>query len=118
MTLTEFLLARIAEDEAVANGMDVRVDGSKTTLDSRTTVASDGLTYAGMWACRFPAARVLAECEAKRGIVDLHSGGHECPGVGQFWCDDRDEWTQACPTLRIAALPYADHPDYDETWRP
>jgi len=61
--------------------------------------------------------RMLAECESKRGIVELHSGGHECPGVGHVFWDDDASWTKACPTLRLVALPYADHPDYDEAWR-
>jgi len=93
MTLTEFLLARIAEDES---GDDAQLVGS-TRKD---------------WSVRWK-----AECEVKRRIVDLHSGGHECPGVGRMFWDDDADWTEACPTLRFAALPYAEHPDCDEAWR-
>ena len=53
MTLTEFLLARIAEDEAAAR-----------------RVAVVGSCEPG-----YRPARVLAECEAKRRIVKTAEGG-------------------------------------------
>jgi hypothetical protein len=83
MTLTEFLLARIAEDERAANA-----DWSNLGYDP---------------------ARVLAECEAKRRILDLHRSGEVCdPCSGWLGTDPAAD----CPTLRLLALPYADHPDY------
>lgn len=48
-------------------------------------------------------ARVLIECEVKRRIVALHA--HQ---EGFFTPDE----------LRALALPYADHPDYRQEWRP
>lgn len=84
--LAEFLLARIAEDEAVAReggqwdgGMEIAwrdVGGINESL----IIGTD---------------RVLAECEAKRRLIDL-----TIPHV-----------------LRILALLYANHPDYREEWR-
>ena len=68
-TLTEFLLARIAEDEA----------------------------------------RVLAECEARRRIVEIAKSS-ESGEVGWYLTFDL--------ALKAITLPYADHPDYDPTWRP
>jgi hypothetical protein len=59
MTLIDFLLARIAEDEAVARGADPLVTGLRVsvwTCDKYGHVAVDP-------------ARVLAECEAKRRIL-------------------------------------------------
>lgn len=47
---------------------------------------------------RHDPARVLAEVEAKRRMVDEHGNG-------------------TCRTLRLLALPYADHPDYRPEWR-
>lgn len=52
-------------------------------------------------------ARVLAECEAKRRmlpylVIPAHRLDH---------CD-------RCSVLRLLALPYADHGDYDLAWRP
>ena len=82
MTLTEFLLARIAEDEAVA-----------------TLVQS-----------------VLAEDAAKRAIVALHGPvGIDCRSCGTAYEHGVD---YPCPTLRALAVPYANHPDYDQAWRP
>lgn len=52
-------------------------------------------------------ARERREVEAKRRIVDL--------------CDTETPETGGLPlairTLRLLALPYADHPDYSKAWR-
>lgn len=68
-------------------------------------------------------ARILADIEAKRAMLALHddldSGGHECPArdsLGEFFT--AYVTPSECPTLRLLALPYADHPDYREEWRP
>ena len=56
------------------------------------------------------------EIDAKRRIVDLHTGEHECPRDGDncgYWHED-----EACTTLRLIALPYAQHPDYRQEWKP
>ena len=50
-------------------------------------------------------ARVLAEVDAKRRMIDDVWGGP----------DHDDMWTHH---LRLLALPYADRPDYRDTWRP
>lgn len=121
MTLTEFLLARIAEVEAEARRV---------------------LDRSGPWdASPISPERVLAECEAKRRIVAIHaprrvaavaaaSGenltreemlarfharqGTECPV-----CFTGRRQSPHCDTLGTLALPYSDHPDYRaEEWRP
>ncbi len=108
MTLTEFLLARIAEDEETARQPDLMWPSSWTAKFHhyealRETKPRD---YAmGRYCTQFDPARVLAECEAKRRIVAL----------AESVTDMHAEWE----TLEmLLALPYADHPDYDETWRP
>ena len=88
MTLTEFLLARIAEDEAMARHS---LDGELECLPSLTTKRGDVL-YVGV-----NPARVLAECEAKREILALSEHG----------CGDDYQRVQ-----HALAIPYADHPDY------
>lgn len=102
--LVEFLLARIAEDETdVAAGV--------YTGDAHR--------------------RIKAECEAKRRIVEEHqpvdySGlGMTSPGACCICGADLGmgdwEWVEGsfpCATLRALALPYADHPDYRQEWRP
>jgi hypothetical protein len=75
---------------------------------------------------------VLAECEAKRRIVELHehhrsvTAAYRSPRGREV--EDaaaaQDRRTQEARTrvaedvLRFLALPYADHPDYREEWRP
>src|SRR5207248_2405491 len=67
--------------------------------------------------------RVLAECAAKRRIVELHQDGNAdlrwdgdpdpLPGFCTV-CHNRSEHEQErwpCLTLRLLAAPYAEHPD-------
>ncbi|MGW1121081.1 DUF6221 family protein [Streptomyces tanashiensis] len=72
---------------------------------------------------RHDPARVLAEVEAKRRMIELHgcTEGHECSTLDRAGNIDHCTWVmegEACTTLRLLALPYADHPDYQDTWRP
>lgn len=109
-TITDFLLDRIAEDEAVA----------------RATLANFGLTRdleGSMLAhvAHFDPARILTECEAKRRIVELH--GHWQVRWEGFPRADRevqycmhDQAVAPCPTLRALAQVYSDHPSFDPTW--
>jgi hypothetical protein len=77
-SVTEFLLARIAED----------------------------------------VLKVRAECEAKRriigdlSVVTLWENGGRDLGMPPAYVEALHR------ILRVLALPYADHPEYDETWRP
>ena len=120
MTLTEFLLERIVEDEEAA----------QSVLDARP----EGRYSDGAWAVanlpeptcshvlRHGPIRVLAECEAKRRIVEeVHYDGRSGDYVAP-WCttcsDDENLVNLPCPTLRLLALPYADHPDYQPEWKP
>lgn len=134
--LPEFLLARIGEDEAVAraatpgpwrwaedpkDGMQsetvrTHFDDDDPTSESWPTdvIYATGMHTEGFvrvepgdreHIARHDPARVLAECEAKRRMVEM------IPGMPADW-DDRDY------LLRLLALPYADHPDYDPEWKP
>lgn len=66
-------------------------------------------------------ARVLREIDAKRRMLVLHTGMHGCSvtdetGYHLNYADvDRGD---ACTTLRLLALPYADRPGYREEWAP
>lgn len=86
----------------------------------------------------FNPERVLREVEAKRRILDEHAIVHRQLG----WLEDGEEdhaetpvcrrcvpkhsWYGRradvpeghCLTVRLLALPHADHPDYQEKWRP
>jgi hypothetical protein len=127
-TLTEFLLARIAEDEERARRA-ADVDGAAELLAALPTPLFEGLRAA------FP-ARVLAECEAKRRIVAEHEmttiretttakGTYHWPAYcrrctmdGEYADISREPREEPCVTLLALALPYADHPDYRDEWRP
>lgn len=110
LTLTDFLLARIAEDEAAAQAASLHGDTTWTQTDPlrkegqvesvRSVVTyDDGSPNADQAAhiARHDPARVLAECEAKRRIV----------GTGEF----------ATQPMKILAAVYADHADYRDEWR-
>ncbi|HKY58323.1 MAG TPA: DUF6221 family protein [Aeromicrobium sp.] len=116
-TLSEFLLARIAEDE-------VRARSSYRVIDARLEVADygDHLSMDGErmspreYVDRFcepnPDVRLLAECKAKRRIVELHALWDNAEGYSpSYWSAPVEE------ILAQLALPYADHPDFDEAWR-
>ncbi len=97
MTLAEFLLARIAEDEKAAYSNIESPPGYAPRAEDDPLV---------LWA-----RRVLVACDAKRRIVELHAEDvHECV--------DMVAVHEPCTTVQLLALPYADHPDYDPAWAP
>jgi hypothetical protein len=123
MTLTEFLLSRIAEDEAVARLPDLMWPSSWTAKfrDYEALRETKPRDYAmGRYCTQFDPARVLAECEAKRRIVEDMVSSIEWAGSAD--CPDPAPYLRRVGTLqeviRLLAIPYADHPDYDETWKP
>lgn len=116
MTITEFLLARIAEDEDVARDCAASI-GEHAVLEwtiwQKREVDGEMLEVRRTLAPYQP-QRALGECEAKRHIVDGHPVGYatdtsrlECEGCVSYW---------PCPTLRALAAVYADHPDYQQEW--
>ncbi len=111
MTLSEFLHARIDDDERRARTAGVPSSPSGDAPGP----AADGTA--------FGPARVLVECEAKRRIVAL---AYEATGYDMTVDLERTSSARAESEiafvgdriLEALALPYADHPDYDEAWRP
>lgn len=87
MSVTEFLLARIAEDESKAwdilGDLSVHIDETLTTP-----------------------TRVIAECDAKRAQIEHLVGFME--GDYAPWNEDQ---------LMIMAAVYSDHADYRPEWR-
>lgn len=163
--LVEFLLARIGDDQERArecakvypppwdmydrgHSAKVQADGPhfRVVVDlDQDQVAVGEVEWLGdpiEHVARWNPARVLAECEAKRRIVELHVIGGSLRGpetdnkfytcelcgpndwplhkVDGRWVDvpepGGDFWP--CETLRLLALPYADRPGYREEWRP
>lgn len=99
-TLTEFLLARIAEDEAELGTLMVRDEGA----------GPNGLGWAEVGAISevlmTSHARALRECQAKRQIIARYDGCDDCGGS-----DD------PCAALLAIGSVYGDHPDYRDEWR-
>ncbi len=101
--LTEFLLARIAEDERAAH---------RIALPLALTGAKGAVVGPG---------RVLAECEAKRRIVaralTLDEQAQSLPPDSTHTASFEGQALAWRVALRFLALPYADHPDYREEWQ-
>jgi hypothetical protein len=73
----------------------------------------------------FSPARVLAEVEAKRRILDKHAFVQtKAVGEGMRVVDVdvcrtcSNKHGVPCATVRLLALPYADHESYREGWKP
>lgn len=126
--LAAFMLARIAEDEAAA-----RREANPPPPPDELGPTKRWVEYQARQAFVDNPARMLAECAAKRIVVELHGpvsaselGGQSdtlitCGSCGPHEdVDFRIEWYEMeypCPTLRALAQPYADHPDFAEEWR-
>lgn len=143
--LTEFLLARIAEDEAGAVAAQRRIAswakadvGPWITARQIAEQVGPGAVLDAFIARHDP-ARVLAECQAKRRIVEWHGERDDCceERYGPLILDAESEWSAGtdslgqlsmrqsigtqrfigCVTLMHLASVYSDHPNYDEAWR-
>lgn len=128
MTITEFLLARIAEDEQNAN---VIAKEYERWGREQATNGPDG-SQGSILATALPdspaePARLLRECEAKRHIVAEHRvtmtarAKHEDRRYTSCLTCDPHPVMEApnpgpCPTLLALASVYADSPDYDLAW--
>ena len=113
MTITEFLLARISEDEATASLLSKGDAGHSpgTEVYTGTEWVTTPLTT----------DRLLAECKAKRAIIEraieIHDmidgewgGGHEVSKEG--WQDDNP----GTEVVQALAAVYADHSEYRQEW--
>jgi hypothetical protein len=147
-SLVEFLKERIDEDEAAAqsclSGLGLRPatwanigrPGGKGATQVRTDPPNRyGTTFPVARAAdpeanhiaRHDPARVLADCTARRRIIELHHdwthtwedgevtvGCAHCTWTGNDGMDYPSDGP--CETLRLLAAPYADHADFDPGW--
>lgn len=118
VTLAEFILARIAEDEQLVPTMDCPCGDDEAQRPD----------------C---ADRVAREVDAKRQIVELHEPGPlldhfefgctcgfrdhrlaKCLGCGARLADEGEfeRPSGPCPTLILLAMPYSDHPEWRGGW--
>jgi hypothetical protein len=158
VSITDFLLARIAEDEAEAQSATMGpwlrgkfVDKKRydrmgpewkadRAAEESTFVRAGGVEGDHVAIVRNPAdvqfiarwdpARVLAECAAKRAIVDLYERHRDNRDARRSprarAAEDekaaQDRRTQEARTrvaddaMRALAAVYADHPDYQPEW--
>ena len=120
--LVGFLRAQLDEDERVAREAGSRsltwpVGGTWYLEGVEHNVVGDEEAFCHPHnvehIARQDPARVLADVDAKRRILDEHE-----PGSDPCDAHDASLRTIECDTIRLLALPYADHPDYREEWRP
>lgn len=138
--LIAFLRARLAEDERTARAVEDRsapwdgqwmADGNSAvrTLNGHVLFYRHGAAplKPGLTEhiARHDPARVLREVAAKRELLDEHQDVNDglcgtC--VNSDWGYPTHGGSSPqnfpCRTLRLLALPYADHPEYREEWRP
>ena len=91
LTLTDFLLARVAEDEKWADARN-RTEWHEGHIVKMADTAV--------------VAYIRKECEAKRQMVEWYQAVAA------------SSYKTSMGFLTRLALPYADHPDYREEWRP
>lgn len=141
MTITEFLEARIAEDEAIARAafdepfLSNVDDGKWMANTSSASPNVEGRAYFSIFSnddgpvafltsgqathiARHNPARVLAECAAKRAIIEEHPL-HRYPTTKRwdafvFECGTCERCP--CDTLKALAAVHKDHPDYLPEW--
>ncbi len=119
-------LARAAQDDAPSLTWEAeKVYDGVYTIQLGPSEHPDNDSYDVGWDVRMPReiaryiaandpASVLARIAADRQILAMHTGNHECPSV-----EDNCGWVtdDRCSTVRLLALPYADRPGYQESWK-
>ena len=99
MTLTEFLTARLDEDEAAAKRF-----AGKQVWDQ---IANGGPV---------PDPRPLREVDAKRKILAAHAVYEMYHDEYCSSCGDVPQVAYPCATVLALAAVWSDHPDYDKGW--
>lgn len=109
--LPEFLLARIAEEEHAAQEAQKLDDYVSPHADIRSAEDRRDWEVLDAFARRFSFARILAECDVNRRIVE------DCK---DYLLHDRNGLAGelAERTLRFRALPHVEHPEYRREWLP
>jgi len=114
--LVAFLRARLDEDERIARACDGHTTFDGTGIVPGATARGPVMavlpSHVATHIARHDPARVLAEVDAKRRIIDGLAEAldrHADYITGTFTVED---------VLRLLALPYRDHPGYRPEWAP
>ncbi|MFH9579108.1 DUF6221 family protein [Streptomyces globisporus] len=119
--LVQFLRDRLDDDERIARHA---VDGPwvdpmggpiRGGYEERFVIAQQVQRWNSQHIVRHDPARVLREVEAKRRILYLAVQLPKVTASTDMFDNSRDAWADV---LKQLALPYADHPDYRDEWRP
>ena len=127
--LIAFLAARVGARQAMIMQAVNKAKAGDAMNRGETKVAVEqkirGLTDLDLDAVN----QMINEIEAARRILLAHrtTVSEKVPGFplygSEYWCETchvpADEaGSNWCLTLSLLALPYTDHPDYSERWRP
>lgn len=114
MELREFIEARLAEDERIAQFATPALGEKWTPMYGEAPVQ---LVNVDDHAKRHSPARVLREVAAKRAILAAYVWFLDQPEVGDWgrWAL-RGTVATLEDTLRVLASAWADHPDYRTEW--
>lgn len=116
--LIGFIRAQLDEDERVAKKAGEAMGFDDPSFPDYRTYDGWELEAADAFIDHLSPARVLREVESKRAILDWHDAawknlnGHpdDLPGKG---------WLLAMvKVVKLLAVPFADRPGYQESWRP
>jgi hypothetical protein len=119
MTLTEFLTARLDEDEDFANGAgDFRGPRLLAEVAAKRAIVAEHEVMP--W--RLSGTGYVQDHDGRRWAQHYYGGccgrctahGEYGGNVAEFDTDEPDY----CDTMRHLGAVYADHPDYDEEWKP
>ena len=117
--IADFLLRRIAEEERAAR----RAATSQAT--KLTAPIPDESTVDTVWGhALMTPGRLIAHCAARRQIIALHEISIVDDGIPAMIDGEsgscragRSERAYLCQTLRLLALPYADHVEFNAAWQ-
>ena len=132
--LLAFIRSQLDEDERVARAVPEAPWGGRSDSTGYPDIISvprdqqhgrDEIVLSDVWrdgivdyATRFDPARVLAEVDAKRRILDEYD---KALNRRRQWPGDLSSagaLLTMVHVVKLLALPFAGHPDYREEWRP
>lgn len=127
--LIAFLAARVGARQALIMQAVNKAKGGEAMNRGETKVAVEQRVRGLVDLELDVVNQMINEIEATRRILLAHrtTVSEKVPGFplygSEYWCETchvpADEaGSNWCLTLRLLALPYADHSDYSERWRP